>query len=143
MCNTSSSMEERYKESSLARQLELVSKLFTWKSKKSENPDKWLQEWCDVLKRFLNMQTDKEYFWKVVMLNNFPEEYGAAISSGVNNDKKKETRTCYACGNCWSPSEGLQTQQGGIDGTITKMRVHGILLQVRVPSTSNTTSTTL
>ncbi|KAK9242238.1 hypothetical protein V1506DRAFT_572118 [Lipomyces tetrasporus] len=86
---------------------------------KSENPDQWVQEWCDVLKRFLNMQTDKEDFWKVVMLNNFPEEYGGAITSlgsisdtpiqrskansketayGVNNDKKKETRTCYACG---------------------------------------------
>ncbi|KAK9241569.1 hypothetical protein V1506DRAFT_446701, partial [Lipomyces tetrasporus] len=50
------SMEERYKESSLTRQLELVNKLFTWKCKKSENPDKWVQEWCDVLKEFLNMQ---------------------------------------------------------------------------------------
>ncbi|KAK9257504.1 hypothetical protein V1519DRAFT_477743, partial [Lipomyces tetrasporus] len=129
-------MEERYKESSLTRQLELVNKLFTWKCKKSENPDKWVQEWCDVLKEFLNMQTDKEDFWKVVMLNNFPEEYAGAITSlgsisdipirligsklgerlwglkgqnaargnsketayGVNNDKKKESRTCYTCG---------------------------------------------
>ncbi|ODQ69675.1 hypothetical protein LIPSTDRAFT_6860 [Lipomyces starkeyi NRRL Y-11557] len=75
------SMEERYKESSLTRQLELVNKLFTWKCKKSENPDKWVQKWCDVLKEFLNMQTDKEDFWKVVMLNNFPEEYAGAITS--------------------------------------------------------------
>ncbi|KAK9357612.1 hypothetical protein V1504DRAFT_471924 [Lipomyces starkeyi] len=117
-------MEERYKESSLTRQLKLVNKLFTWKCKKSENPDKWVQEWCDVLKEFLNMQTDKEDFWK---------EYGGAITSlgsisdipirligtklgerlwglkgqnagkahsretayGINNDKRKETRTCY------------------------------------------------
>ncbi|KAK9311349.1 hypothetical protein V1524DRAFT_411807 [Lipomyces starkeyi] len=62
-------------------QQELVKKLFTWKCKKSENTDKWVQEWCDVLKEFLNMQTDKEDFWKVVMLNNFPEEYGGAVTS--------------------------------------------------------------
>ncbi|KAK9428538.1 hypothetical protein V1505DRAFT_395097 [Lipomyces doorenjongii] len=197
MCNTSSSMEERYKESSLARQLEL----------KSENPDKWVQEWCDVLKVFLNMQTDKEDFWKVVMLNNFPEEYGAAITSlgsisdtpirmigtklgerlwglkgqnvakgnsnetayGVNNDKEKGNKDLLCVWQCWSPSEvTADATRRIIDGTITKMLVMQRLrsqktktikddqrkgvwrspsawhsLQVRVPSTSNTTSTTL
>ncbi|KAK9318696.1 hypothetical protein V1517DRAFT_267479, partial [Lipomyces orientalis] len=50
------SMEERYRLSSLSRQLELVNKLFTWKCKKTDNPDKWVQEWCDTLKEFLNLQ---------------------------------------------------------------------------------------
>ncbi|KAK9364331.1 hypothetical protein V1509DRAFT_636722 [Lipomyces kononenkoae] len=47
-------MRTRYRESSLLRQLDLVNKLFTWKCKKTESPDKWVQEWCDVLKEFLS-----------------------------------------------------------------------------------------
>ncbi|KAK9234480.1 hypothetical protein V1525DRAFT_54341 [Lipomyces kononenkoae] len=44
-------MKQRCKESSLVRQLALVNKLFTWKCKRAENPDKWVQGWCDVLER--------------------------------------------------------------------------------------------
>ncbi|KAK9312298.1 hypothetical protein V1524DRAFT_341086, partial [Lipomyces starkeyi] len=49
------SMDGSYKVSSLTRQLELVNKLFSWKCKKTDNPDKWVHEWCDVLKEVLNM----------------------------------------------------------------------------------------
>ncbi|KAK9489027.1 hypothetical protein V1508DRAFT_443054 [Lipomyces doorenjongii] len=36
---------------------------------------------CDVLKEFLSLQVNAEDFWKVVMINNLPSEYGGAITS--------------------------------------------------------------
>ncbi|KAK9310861.1 hypothetical protein V1524DRAFT_463205 [Lipomyces starkeyi] len=49
-------MGNRYQQTSLTRQLALVNKLFTWKCQSDQNVDKWVQEWCDVLKEFLNLQ---------------------------------------------------------------------------------------
>ncbi|ODQ70261.1 hypothetical protein LIPSTDRAFT_6344 [Lipomyces starkeyi NRRL Y-11557] len=75
------SMKTRYQQPSLVRQLALVNRLFSWKCPNEANPDKWVQEWCDLLKEFLNLQVRQEDFWKVVMVNNMPSEYGVAISS--------------------------------------------------------------
>ncbi|KAJ8098930.1 hypothetical protein POJ06DRAFT_181990, partial [Lipomyces tetrasporus] len=75
------SMESRYRQTTLTRQLALVNKLFNWKCNMNQNPDKWVQDWCDTLKEFLNLQANAEEFWKVVMLNNFPPEFGGAITS--------------------------------------------------------------
>ncbi|KAK9481700.1 hypothetical protein V1527DRAFT_486376 [Lipomyces starkeyi] len=75
------SMKTRYQQPSLVRQLAFVIRLFSWKCPNEANPDKWVQEWCDLLKEFLNLQVRQEDFWKVVMVNNMPFEYGVAISS--------------------------------------------------------------
>ncbi|KAK9318107.1 hypothetical protein V1524DRAFT_340985, partial [Lipomyces starkeyi] len=50
------SMKTRYQQPSLVRQLALVNRLFSWKCPNEANPDKWVQEWCDLLKEFLNLQ---------------------------------------------------------------------------------------
>ncbi|KAK9372620.1 uncharacterized protein V1513DRAFT_460418 [Lipomyces chichibuensis] len=60
------SMKTRYQHSSLVRQLALVNRLFSWKCPNEANPDKWVQEWCDLLKEFLNLQVRQEDFWKVI-----------------------------------------------------------------------------
>ncbi|KAK9427008.1 hypothetical protein V1505DRAFT_359218 [Lipomyces doorenjongii] len=74
-------MRTRYQQHSLVRQLALLNKLFSWKCPNEANADKWVQEWCDQLKEFLSLQVRQEDFWKVVMVNNMPLEYGVAISS--------------------------------------------------------------
>ncbi|ODQ73992.1 hypothetical protein LIPSTDRAFT_276929 [Lipomyces starkeyi NRRL Y-11557] len=74
------SMENRYQQT-LTRLLALVNTLFTWKCQSDQNVDKWVQESCDVLKEFLNLQVNAEDFWKVVMINNLPPEFGGAITS--------------------------------------------------------------
>ncbi|KAK9481787.1 hypothetical protein V1527DRAFT_499547 [Lipomyces starkeyi] len=65
------SMRTRYQQHSLVRQLALVNKLFSWKCRNEANPDKWVQEWCDLLKEFLSLQVRQEDFWKISVMHRF------------------------------------------------------------------------
>ncbi|KAK9234123.1 hypothetical protein V1525DRAFT_82836 [Lipomyces kononenkoae] len=83
-------MKTRYQQSSLARQLAVVNRLLSW------NPDKWVQEWCDLLKELLSLQVrDLEGCYG---LPSMACEHLRWAISVMYQFVMAERRSCYNCG---------------------------------------------